>query len=366
MNNSSSSDSSSMYDSSYFTQEVHITIILLYIFATLVNFGANSLIWIVVLKNNFLRSPMNYLLLNLSLADMVAGLSVYPYLFILDVGIIFTSPKQQARLCIVTEGLSFFFVAAGASLLTLCAISGNRFLSACYPTRQNLRMGRTSVFLFSIFSWIISTSCMFPGMLSFKYEPEFKSCIRDWGPINGFVYRSAILLIGTVFPSIFLVTSFFAIVVKSRQIARMDNARMTGGRILQLRRAEKTLGVLIVVYIVCWLPFSAFWGLMNANHFPRTVQGVEKGNRWMRISVFFATLNGTCDPFVYTLGSSDLTKAAKQVLIHFWRKLSCNGDARSSSLRVSQRRVHPTICVEIDEMANAAPLKIQTLGIGGP
>ena len=117
---------------------------------TFVNFGANSLTWIAVLKNSFLRSPMNCLLLNLSLADMTSGLSVYPYLFILDVGTVYDTPEQQTRLCIFAEGLSVFFIASGTSLLTLCAISGNRFLGICFPMRQTLRMGRVSVLLFSI------------------------------------------------------------------------------------------------------------------------------------------------------------------------------------------------------------------------
>ena len=328
LRNISASNSPLILDSSYFTKEAQITITIFYVIATFVKFGANSLIWTIVLRNKRLQSPMNYLLLNLSLADIISGLTVYPYVFILDVGSIFDSPKQQARLCILTEGLSFFFVAAGASLLTLSAVSGNRFLAICYPTRQSLRMGRVSVLVFSIVTWIISISCILPGMLSFKYELKFKSCIRNWGRINRPVYRFYILFIGTVFPTLFLLASFSAIVVKSRQVIPIDDARSNGSRILQMRKAEKMLGVLIFVYLVCWLPFSTFWGLRSAtNYFPRTVQGLRKSNRWMRTAVLCAILNGTLDPFVYILGSSDLKKAVRNTLKQVWLRITCQRDA---------------------------------------
>ena len=335
-----------------------------YVVATVINFAANSVIWIVVLKNNFLRSPMNFLLLNLSLADMISGLSVYPYVFILDVGSIVHRPEQQARLCIVTEGLSFFFVAAGASVFTLCAISGNRFLSTCYPTRQNMRMGRTSVTVFSIITWIFSTSSMLPGMMSFKYEPKFKSCIRDWGPINGFVYRSCLLFIGNLIPLAFLFVSFLAIVVKSRELALIDNSRINGRRVLQLRKAERMLGILIIVFIACWFPFSTFWSLMNIKYFPRTVQGVTEGNRWMRTTVFFATLNGTLNPFIYCLGSPELKRAVKQSLRYFWSRITCQTDVCVLSKRLSQRRIHPIFPVELEGASKVSPSRGPTLEQG--
>ena len=146
-------------------------------------------------------------------------------------------------------------MASGASLLTLRAISYNRFLGICYPTKQNLRMGRVSIILFSIATWTMSTSCMLPGMISLKYEPKFKSCIWNWGPINGFAYSFSTLLLGTALPTMFLVMTFLAIVVKSREVVPMDDETMNDIRILRMPKAEKMLGILIIVYLVCWFPF---------------------------------------------------------------------------------------------------------------
>ena len=123
---------------------------------------------------------MNYFLLNLSLADILSGISVYPYLFILDVGNVLHRPREQAILCMVTEGLGFFFIASGVSLLTLCGISYNRFFAVKYPLKTKLRMNYgTQAIAFSILAWIISTATMIPNMRSFQYERNLTSCIRD-------------------------------------------------------------------------------------------------------------------------------------------------------------------------------------------
>ena len=316
---------------------------LLYVIITVINFGANSLIWIAVLRNSVLQSPMNYLLLNMSLADMIAGLSVYPYVFILDVGAVFQAPSLQSHLCILTEGLSFFFVASGVSLFVLCAISCNRFLGICYPTRHHLRMGRLSVIAFNMATWVMSTSCMLPGMLSLKYEPEFKSCVWNWGPINGVAYRVIMLMISTMLPTLFLILSFLAILIKSRETVPMDDDRMCSRRILKMRKAERMLGILIVVYLVCWLPFCLYWGLHSlTDFFPMTVQGVRRSSRWLRITVFFAALNGTLNPFVYSLGSSDFQKAVIRLLRHCWIKITCHRDVLRKAAPKTKKSISQT------------------------
>ena len=315
-----SSYPSSVLQSSYFSKEVHIMIIILYVIVTLVNFFANTMIWIAVKQNRRLRSPMNYLLLNLSLADIVSGISVYPYLFILDVGMVFKKPVKQARLCIVTEGLNIFFVASGASLLTLCGISFNRFLAISYPTRKNLRMGRKAVFRFSILTWIISTACMLPAMLSIKYQQKFKACFQEWEQIDGLVYWLCILLIGTVLPSSFLVTTYIAIVLRARVAIDTANEITVSQR--NMHKAKNILGVLILIYILCWLPFSTYFILLGTtSYFPRTVDGVRSSHRWMRTTVLFCTLNGTLNPVVYITGGNQLKEAIKCILTSFWWRM---------------------------------------------
>ena len=368
MRDSSDSYISWLFDSSYFTREEHILIMLLYVVATFINFGANSLVWIAVIKNSSLKSTMNYLLMSLSLADVIAGISVYPYVFILDVKTISHAPKQQSRLCILTEGMSFFFVASGVSLFILCAISCNRFLSICFLIRKNLRMSCISVTVFSVATWIISTACVLPGMLSLKYEPEFKSCIWNWGQIDGFVYRISILILGTLLPTTFLVVNFMAFVVKSRKIIPISDERKDNRRALKMRKAERMLGILIAVYLVCWLPFCLYWGIQSAtNYFPLTAQGIMRTKRWQRVTILFATMNATLDPFVYTLGSSECKKAVKRLLKHFWERITCRKDARvNCATKLTKTIRHPQDKMVESSLDRRKPMRLKVSGMDDP
>ena len=316
-----------MFQNSYFTEAGHIIIVIIFVIITTICILGSALLWIVVLSKPALRSPMNYLLLNMSLSDFVSSVSVYPYLFILDPESITNSEKGLSNLCMVTEGLTPFFVASAASLLTLCAISFNRFLAIKYPTHQSLRMGRKSVFIFSIISWVVGLSCMIPGMVSFKWDSAFKVCARDWGSISSVPYRMSIMLFGLVLPIFFLILSCSAIYLKGREIFPFEevNAHALSSRRTRLRKAEKMLGILILVYIICWFPFIIYWLISSiSNYFtPDTLEGVQRGQRWLRITMLFCTFNGTLNPFVYTLGSTYLKTEMVILTRAFWRKITC-------------------------------------------
>ena len=339
-----------MFESSYFTVEEHVIIILCYIVATIICILASSLVWIVVLTRRHLQSPMNYLLLNMSLADIVSALSTYPFLFILDPTKISKSQTTSSNLCIVTEGLSPFFIASATSLLTLCAISFNRFLAIKYPTSQSLRMGRRSVLIFSLIAWLIALIWMLPGMISFKWDNNFKICARDWGSIHSLSYRLAIMLFGLILPMSFLILSFSAIYFKAKELLPFEertNARAFWHRRTRIRKAERTLGLLILVYIICWFPFILYWLIYSvSNYFPQdTLEGTQNSQRWLRVTTFFCTLNGTLNPFVYTMGSNDLKKDMVQVAGGIWRKLTCRKafPVHPISLRTLSMRSNNTV-----------------------
>ena len=259
MFNISKTVSSGMFQCSYFTEHAHIGMIVLYIIATLINFCGNSLIWRAVIKNKSLQTPVNYLLLNLCLADIVSGMSIYPYLFIVDVGEISKSPRKQPRLCMIAEGLVFFFLPSisGVSLFTLCGISYNRFLAVKYPFRPNWRANRKSAIIFNVLAWIICTVVMVPQMLTFKYESKLKTCTREWSQINGMAYRLSLLLAIVIIPTVFLCMSFLPIILLRRKNRQLhDNLRSnTDGK---LKKVEKMIGILILVCAVCWLPFNLY------------------------------------------------------------------------------------------------------------
>ena len=94
-----------------------------------------------------------------------------------------------------------------------------------------------------------------------------------------------------------------------------------------LKRAERMVGILILVYVICWLPFILQWTIkVTTDYFPPTVEGQIKLNRWVRTTVFFCTLNGTINPIIYIFGSTEINSSIKK------------GYNRSSSVTQSRLR----------------------------
>ena len=269
------------------------------------------MVWKVVVNNRNLWNPINYLLLNISLGDVVSGISVYPYLFILDVGKVFNHRRKQSALCMVTRGLGIFPIASAVSLITLCGISYNRFLAVRYPFKNNWRINRRPAVIFSILAWVVSTIFNVPNMLSFKYENKLNTCGREWGRINAKAYRLSLLLSWTVIPTAFLLISYIAIIFyarKSKQVALNTKANID----VRLKKAERMVGVLILVYVICWLPVSIYWTMRSVtNYFPKTLAGQANADRWYRITIFFCNLNGTINPIVYAVGNSEINRSIR-------------------------------------------------------
>ena len=59
-----------------------------------------------------------------------------------------------------------------------------------------------------------------------------------------------------------------AVVLKSRKMVPVDDESIDKIRALRMRKADKTLGILVVVYLLCWLPFCICWSFQSAiNYF---------------------------------------------------------------------------------------------------
>ena len=310
-----------------FSYEVHVTISCLFIVVFIFNVIGNIGVWLIVPFKKSLRSPMNYLLLNLTLSHFISGVFVLVYCYTLDVGCLGTDNYYKLKtLCSLTEGLGPYFTAAGANMLTLCGIGFNRFLAIQYPTRQELRMQKNSVFIFCTCTWVLSLVIMLPNLMSFRYEKQLQLCVREWDTIHPVAYRVMFLILAVVLPLSFIISSFVAILWKrkrkSKNIFAGGNISIT--RTSHLMRAEKLLGAVILTFVIFWSPFFSYWGLYTAGNTFVGCQGEIDSLKWIRVTVLIASMNSAVDPFIYILGSSVLRREYKRRLRMLYSKLICS------------------------------------------
>ena len=324
-----------------------------YIGITFFGVFSNLAVCFVILRYRHLRVIVNILILNLAVSDIVACISVFPFVFIdtKETGLQDTSANI---LCGITEGLSIFFIVATVSLLTLSVLSMSRYIVINHPLRLNWRLKKGSIKYIFILIWITSAALLVPSSVSFRYDQKRQFCFRDWAPgIHSFVYFIFTGLLGFFIPIFSLTftycTSVYTLWWKKSSVNSSTSFRGgsrgsgSGGRSSQpnsamqvKKRVSILLGLLIVVYLLCWMPFAIYW-LLSAGlgYYDGSDAKLIAGIRFNRVTVFIALINTVLNPIVYAFTNVHLRTA-------FWscvtfRKLNNSVSHQNYKHHLSQR-----------------------------
>lgn len=306
-------------DDVIFTYSTDIIISTIYVLLTLVNFIGNTTMIFLIIRRRQLHTTVNYLLLNLSLSDIVGGIGIYPYVFVTNISSIKENQLNLTVVCSLTQGLSIFFLAAGVSLITLCAVSLYRYCIIRFPLRALWTRSKRTVEIIITLVWILSIASIFPAAVSYRYSPEHNICERDWRNIDGNTYRCIIMVVSIILPSAFMFLCYFALRHARRKISRRC-VSANSSRIKMVKRSERLIAFLIANFVICWTPFLVYWGIRTfTSLFPQTYDGLRCTLKWIRVTVIFAVVNGAVDPFLFAASSKEIRKQAKKLLFRVVR-----------------------------------------------
>ena len=306
------SDNTSQRNVIFFSSTGDYLINAVYVMATVINLVANTLICVAVGRKTSLHNPINYLLVNLSIADIVCAIGIYPFIFMID---ILGMPGSNYKVTCSFTGAFIFHIGSGASLLTLSTISLTRYLGIRFPLRAEFRLSKRGTKLFIMICWTVSIAFLMPSALTYEYSYTLNACVRDWGAINGTLYRFTLLFFTLFVPLTLLIFCYTAIATsrKTPPPGLTETAHMT--RLQNLKKAENLVRLLMVNYLLCWSPFLFYWILASfTKYFQLTFNGQTLKLRWIRITMLFATFNGTVDPFLYIPSNKGLKKEVQIVL----------------------------------------------------
>ena len=195
----------------------------------------NIITIIVFIKNRNLRKRSTYLVINLTVADMLAGVvSVYDLFYMLGDRCNVWQSNLSGNWFYVTIALVILFVAS--SLTNITAISLERLHATLRPFRH--RVIKKSVYIITIaIVWVIAGSLSIACVILLKFE-GFQKYFFLWSSFNGFC-----LVVTCV--------SYSSIVFKVRRGAQPQHH----GAASRERKLTTTLFIVTVVSLLCWLPF---------------------------------------------------------------------------------------------------------------
>ena len=317
---------------------VEYILITFHVVVIFLGISGNSMVCYLFASKKVRRTSFNVLLLNLSVADLLADLFVIPYI-VVDLKLLRHLSSRNANLvCAFTISLTPFWAVTTVSLFSLCFISLTRYLQLRCSAVHSRITSRRGITIFIIIIWLLSLGLPVPNLFSFKYDPKTAICHRSWPRgFRGVIYCETVSALAIFLPSVSMISTFLLTVrTYSKLRAKQDTVEsdsitkpLLSNVMVKRRSAVRLLGSLIIVFIVFWCPFFFYWVLSEAapKVFPNGKSGDYTRLKVIRCCILAAMCNTVADPLVYALRGEEFQRAIKDTIQRmrcrvFGRKLS--------------------------------------------
>uniref|UniRef100_A0A8D0B5Y9 Sphingosine-1-phosphate receptor 5 n=1 Tax=Salvator merianae TaxID=96440 RepID=A0A8D0B5Y9_SALMN len=262
----------------------------------------NVVVLLAIWRNKKFHSPMYYLIGNLTLSDLLAGVAYTANIIMSGPNTLKLTPVQWF---LREAGV---FVTLAASVLSLLAIAIERHITMI---RMRLYHGgkKGRMFLLVAASWLASVLL---GVLP----------ILGWNCMENLPECSTVLPLYSKHYILFCITVFLVIlvtiVVLYARIYRM--VKFNGQRLGTLRKGMlkksqkymallKTVTIVVGTFIACWLPLFLLL-LLDVSCQAQTCSVLYKADYFLGL----AMINSLLNPIIYTLTSKDMRRAILRLL----------------------------------------------------
>ncbi|XP_052903384.1 bombesin receptor subtype-3-like isoform X1 [Anopheles moucheti] len=300
----------------------------------------NIMVPIVILKTKDMRNSTNIFLTNLSIADLLVLLVCTPTVLV-EVN----SPPEVwvlgEEMCKAVPFVEL--TVAHASVLTILAISFERYYAICEPLKAGYVCTKTRALLICLAAWTVAAILTSPILMISSYEyVEYidgnmvAACLS---PVDSFWPAS--FFVGSIV--LFFIIPLFILVVLYSVIAKnlMDNPSIimssassgNRGNVYKYRKQVIfMLGAVVVSFFVCLLPFRALtlWIIIVPSEAIVSV-GIERFYILLYFCRIMLYMNSAINPILYNLMSSKFRNG-------FLQLLGCGKIVRSDSISSGARK----------------------------
>lgn len=298
-------------------------IILSVVFAAIIFVGVfgNVLVCLVVLLNRVMRSPMNYLLVNLAIADMMLLVFFSPT-FVFKPAYTHPDGETGHYLCLFITGETLAWMGGYASAVFLLAIAIERYYAVASPHNYGTSFITKHLKLLVLACWMFAFAWNVSGFFTKYYEKSFGGCGMQWPTTHSFkVYALMSFLTVGIAPSLTML-ALYSRVVKTLWFKKTNIQTSTSEESNRLRRKKATKMVLSVtiLYLFCWIPELTIFIL--AAFQPHLLDG----SLAYPASVAMVSINSALNPILYSLYNNYFRRHLKRMIC------SCCGCLKTSQV----------------------------------
>ncbi|XP_078349143.1 pyroglutamylated RF-amide peptide receptor-like [Oculina patagonica] len=260
-----------------------------------VDIVGNSLVCVIIKRHQDMRIPINYLLLNLAVADILFAIFITPKV-ILRLTSSHPEGVTGTVLCKFLTAGNVAWVGAASSIVTLVAIAIERYYAVMYPVgnKGNFTKRKAKIIIFG--SWIFSFILQIPKFLIKSFEKKSNSCVDTW-PEQWMVMAYNVTWDIIIALPLLLMVVLYSRVVYSLWLKRDDSYQLNVQQegVMRIRKRVTLMVVIVsVIFGICWgadlvvytLIFSASYNI---------------GSVPVAIINTMVLFNSAVNPFVYGL-----------------------------------------------------------------
>lgn len=278
---------------------------------SVVDFVGNLLVSIIILQRKrfrFRRSTLDFLFLNLAVADMTVAVFAIPRYVLSH---FFVHPLGSAGdfLCRFVTGGNLMWTGGAASVFTLVSIAFERRHVVSRPFRFIQKLSKVKLRALVLSAWTFAFLLNLPLFFIMSYDRETNFCIENWpNSLLPKVYGVIWFCVVGALPITFMAV-LYSKVVYQLWMKKSITLRLNRRAILIPRKATKMAITLTVIYSICWLPNLILYILAF------NLSDAVYGSPLYRWTVVLTCLNSTVNPFVYTLQSRRFRVSVKRALL---------------------------------------------------
>ncbi|XP_068069229.1 trace amine-associated receptor 7g-like [Danio rerio] len=260
----------------------------------------NLLVIISISHFKQLHTPTNVLILSLAVADLIAGLILMP---VQGMKLIEPCWYFGEMFCSIFHLILYGVVTA--SLGNLIIISVDRFIAVNDPLRYPLKVNNSRIVIFTAINWLFS----FIYPLIFVYEILFypernHSCVGECVLVAKVEYLILDVFVCFAAPCCVIVSLYVKICVVAHYQAKNMNA-VTDKKAKSEKKAAKTLGIVVFVYLLCWMPYYLI--TLSLGHDENDVLIIN-------IMYWIVCMNSCLNPLIYAMFYRWFRLSAKYIL----------------------------------------------------
>ncbi len=290
-----------------FNQTSSAVITFVYFVVCAVGLCGNALVIYVILRYAKMKTVTNIYILNLAVADVLCMLSL-PFIAIQLSLLHWPFGSAICRIVLTVDSMNQF-----TSIFFLTVMSFDRYLAVVHPIKSTKWRKPRMAKIISLAMWGISLLVNLPIMIysgvNIKRN-EARTCTMLWPEPQSTYYTAFIFytfFLGFFLPLIIISMCYLLIVIKVKSSGmRVGSTKRKRSE----RKVTRMVSIVVVVFVLCWLPFYVF----NVTSVTGTVPTTTVLKSTFDFVVVLGYANSCANPILYAFLSDNFKKSFQNVL----------------------------------------------------